>query len=87
MSPQDHIKLNKAKCLLMYEFVKFKVIELLTQLKIHFSQFFGLSKWLTSDENTSLAVLYDLKRLKNCQTLLYLSRSLCTHKRCQKSVF
>ena len=34
MTPQDHIKLNKAKCLLLNESVKFKVIELLTQLKI-----------------------------------------------------
>ena len=33
MTPQDHLKLNKAKCLLMNQSVKFKVIELLMQLK------------------------------------------------------
>ena len=37
MTPQDHIKLNKAKCLSVSLFVKFKVIELLTQLKIYFN--------------------------------------------------
>ena len=38
MTPQDHKKLNKAKCLSICQsvnlFVKFKFIELLTQLKI-----------------------------------------------------
>ena len=33
MTPQDHIKLNKAKCLSVSLSVKFKFIELLTQLK------------------------------------------------------
>ena len=34
MTPQDHIKLNKAKCLFVSLSVKFKFIELLTQLKM-----------------------------------------------------
>ena len=33
MTLQDHIKLNRAKCLFVSQFVKFKFIELLTQLK------------------------------------------------------
>ena len=34
MTPQDYIKLNRAKCLFVSQFVKFKFIELLTQLKM-----------------------------------------------------
>ena len=46
MTPQDHIKLNKAKCLLICQFVKFEVIELLTQLKIVSKTILGFESFL-----------------------------------------
>ena len=64
MIPYDHMKLNKAKCLLITllicYFSKFKVIELLTQLKIVAQKFKNFNTKDFCEQKNIWAKTYDL---------------------------